>query len=1007
MQIRFLHISDIHCGYENYDVAKLREKLAPQLLKFTQEKGQKIDYLFITGDLKYGPTCKEGYPPEALAFVREIQSSFGIKPDHTFVVPGNHDVKRGKMRTAAVNDIKESYQSHVGSISDENLVMLDMTQQEYRQLYQEICGNSCRGNHFFVDLGPVNVIHLNTALICGSDGEDGSLIVGTTMLRDSLNGMDTSKPAIALAHHSFDCLAQEEQMKLERLLKEKNVLLYLCGHKHVNRFQQIASEVKDKPMWEILCGTNMDSAPKVEQTEMSVYVGTLDTNGSCGYIDAYKWSRRNEEWMPDSEFSRRECGSLDGRFYFPSREVNLSTEASDRYLDYLRRTYTDIQLDGLPADGHVGSRRFPLDSLYVPARFRPHKIIDFVNVEEYDNFYYKKTRHFFLKEGKVVDLEPVEEIIIPFETNNHAVVLAGPGCGKTTYMKKVIYDHASSSCNNGLYPLLIRCRSLNERADLSIMSILQDLPATAEFPMDPALRQSFCDMVYAKLRLGGALLLIDGLDEISDAGRRSQFIEQLDAFERTYPQNRILVTSRFAGYDDYTKSGLSEFEVLELADFSEDDIRALCVNWHHAVINNTEETTAKAKELAETIIEHDRIRSLAKNPLLLTTLLLVQRRVGRLPTKRAALYDEAIKVLLETWNQEGHAPLDLDLSTCKLAYIAYRMSCLGINQITREDLLKYLYDARADVSRKLSYDSISPEDFLKRTEQRSSILIRVGFKTDKSTGKLHEIYEFQHLTFQEYLTAVAVKDKYYPGAGRSDRAIDILKKTDGLNAFESVASKQEVVLLTAAIIGWDAEDIGLYIVEQLSKLLTSPTSDESSDSLIQFHNIFKKTNICTLAIHLLLDEIELEHETQSRLLEQIVSAEPPGKYHQLYRTDLREIAADLFMEKAPDITPLSILQGAPWWRMSYTDYKLLAEHLRTEYSINILPIFISTLFSESILSQKPPITEGLLMFCTNYYHSVLGSLNRANNVYSNELLSRLEEYHAQHPEIEDLSAKHD
>ena len=64
MQIRFLHISDIHCGYENYDVAKLREKLAPQLLKFTQEKGQKIDYLFITGDLKYGAACKEGYPPD-------------------------------------------------------------------------------------------------------------------------------------------------------------------------------------------------------------------------------------------------------------------------------------------------------------------------------------------------------------------------------------------------------------------------------------------------------------------------------------------------------------------------------------------------------------------------------------------------------------------------------------------------------------------------------------------------------------------------------------------------------------------------------------------------------------------------------------------------------------------------------------------------------------------------------------------------------------------------------
>ena len=971
MQIRFLHISDIHCGYSNYGVNQMREKLAPQLLKFTQDKGQTIDYLFITGDLKYGPTCKEGYPPEALAFVREIQSSFGIKPDHTFVVPGNHDVKRGDMRTAAINGIKADYRSHIGNISDDHLMMLDMTQREYHSLYQEICGNSCRGNHFFVDLGPVNVIHLNTALICGSDGEDGSLIVGTTMLRDSLNGMDTSKPAIALAHHSFDCLTQEEQVKLERLLKEKNALMYLCGHKHVNRFQQIASEVKDKPMWEILCGTNMDSAPNVEQTEMSVYVGTLDTNGSCGYIDAYKWSRRNEEWMPDSEFSRRECGCLDGRFYFPSREVNLSIEASDRYLDYLRRTYTDIQLDGLPADGHVGSRRFPLDSLYVPARFRR-----------------RITENTAFAGAITAESTPqtTEPCAAPFETKSHAVVLAGPGCGKTTYMKKVISDHVSGTCADGLYPLLIRCRSLNERADLSIMGILQDQPATAEFPIDPALRQAFCDMVCATLQLGGVLLLIDGLDEISDGGKRSQFIQQLDTFSSTYSQNRILVTSRFAGYDDYTKSGLSGFEVLEIDDFTDEDIQGLCVNWHHAVINNTEETTARALDLAKTIINHNRIKSLAKNPLLLTTLLLVQRRVGRLPTKRAALYEEAIKVLLETWNQEGHAPMDLDLSICKLAYIAYRMSCRGINQITREELLEYLYDARTDVSRKLSYDSISPEDFLKRTEQRSSILIRVGFKTDESTGKLHEIYEFQHLTFQEYLTAVAVKEKYYPGAGRSDRAIDVLKNPDGLNAFDPVHMKNEVVLLTAAMIGWDAEDIAQFLTEQLQ--------GDRNEQVSSF-------KIAWISVDLLLDEIELEKDTLYKLMCAIYKAKPL-RYLELYQTDLRELAADIAMAKNQKESELFQFVYAPWWRMSFDDCNALAERFNKR-DRNLDDTIMSIIFTYNILLQHPTINEGLLLLLATFYRGFSAAITKNDTPYSKELLSRLEEYHAQHPEIEDLT----
>lgn len=761
-------------------------------------------------------------------------------------------------------------------------------------------------------------------------------------------------------------------MKLERLLKEKNALVYLCGHKHVNLFRKVETEVKDKPLWEILCGTNMDSAPSVEQTEMSVYVGTLDTTGNCGYIDAYKWSRRNEAWMPDSEFSHRENGALDGRFYFPNREINLSTEASNRYIEYLRKTYTDIQLDGLPADNDVGSRRFPLDSLYVPARFRRRITVNPTSAGR------------MTAELAPKNTEPCNS---PFETKPHAVILAGPGCGKSTYMKKIISDHVSGVCDDKLYPLLIRCRSLNERTDISIMGILQDLPGTSEFPMNASLRQAFCDMVCAKLQLGGILLLLDGLDEITDSVKRSQFIKQLDTFRSTYPSNRILITSRFAGYDDYTKSSLSEFEVCELDDFSDNDIQSLCINWHHVVINNTVEITTKALELADTIIDHDRIKPLAKNPLLLTTLLLVQRRVGRLPTKRAALYEEAIKVLLETWNQEGHAPLNLDISTCKLAYIAYRMSCRGINQITREELLEYLYSARQDVNRKLSYDTISPEDFLKRTEQRSSILIRVGFKTDEQTGKLHEIYEFQHLTFQEYLTAVAVKEKYYPGAVRRDRVIDTLKKTDGLNAFDSGNIKKEVILLTAAVIGWDAEDIALYLLAHITDV---------SDVLKK--NPYDYTD---LGYDLLLDEVELEKETQYTLMCKVFDARKIG-YIKLYRTDLRELAANIVMDKALDIPPDVFSFFAPWWKMTFEDYTALVLRFHNDVDA-IKHIF---LLSVSIEFHEPSITEGLLMLCATFYHRLSSSWERDTpTTYTCNLLSRLKEYRSQHPEIKDLSAR--
>lgn len=56
--MRWLHISDIHFGYQPAPSEKMREKLLQKVRDI-----EAVDCLFITGDLRYG---KEGaaYPPE-------------------------------------------------------------------------------------------------------------------------------------------------------------------------------------------------------------------------------------------------------------------------------------------------------------------------------------------------------------------------------------------------------------------------------------------------------------------------------------------------------------------------------------------------------------------------------------------------------------------------------------------------------------------------------------------------------------------------------------------------------------------------------------------------------------------------------------------------------------------------------------------------------------------------------------------------------------------------------
>jgi len=55
---------------------------------------------------------------------------------------------------------------------------------------------------------------------------------------------------------------------------------------------------------------------------------------------------------------------------------------------------------------------------------------------------------------------------------------------------------------------------------------------------------------------------------------------------------------------------------------------------------------------------------------------------------------------------------------------------------------------------------MSVGNFIKRVEMRSSLLMVSGHEIEE--GTLSPVYEFRHLTFQEYLAARAVVYGHYP-----------------------------------------------------------------------------------------------------------------------------------------------------------------------------------------------------------------------------------------------------
>ncbi|MDR0287619.1 MAG: metallophosphoesterase, partial [Clostridiales bacterium] len=761
-KVRWLHISDMHYGHESYVTKEMRSNMLRSLPNILTGDAQP-EYLFITGDLRYGKNHENEFPNEIENDIKRLMKAFNILPEHVHIAMGNHDVMREFGRADIAPLLRKEYAKN-GNLNDDRMKSLEQSQHKFYEIYKSICNREPVSYHELFPETNFNVIHLNTAFACSDDGEDGDLIVGMPLVQKAFENIDASKPGIVLAHHGFESLQPKERELLEIKLKENGVLLYLCGHEHLADRRNIAVRRENKHLFEYICGTGMDKLPTGQPAEMVVFMGELDTEQKNGYIRALEWRDRSGAWLPYSDISYKQTGLPDGYNYFPSPPVyniikeSLKKEAINKYLKYLLYECGEIRLDGMPADDKVGSKTLELEKLFIPIKFDRKDIIDrkdtsfdtmilsFELLEAQRNeklFQYidnliKQIENGNWNQYNESDLLEIDELIRKLDSSSndqstqekicllksqiellhendslipskqsgfHRVILAGPGGGKTTLLKRLVMAYAFQERRDDpeiddklpdreLLPIWIRCRDLKEKASLSINEIIQNIPLIAEFPPDKELTSAFIAEVFERIEKGKTLLLIDGLDEISDTGLRKNFAEKIARFAQLNPKMNVIVTSRIAGFKYVSDGKLGSFPQLLISKLEDKDIRLLCRKWHKVIYGDKKEVICQADVLADTILSHEKIRALAGSPLLLTTLLLVQRRVGRLPTKRATLYEESVKVLLETWNQEAYESLDMDIALCQLSYVAFEMMLKGIQTIERQELELLLKNVR-------------------------------------------------------------------------------------------------------------------------------------------------------------------------------------------------------------------------------------------------------------------------------------------------------------------------
>ena len=468
--------------------------------------------------------------------------------------------------------------------------------------------------------------------------------------------------------------------------------------------------------------------------------------------------------------------------------------ATTAYLNYLLDRHYFLSLKGMGVADRVPIRMNLLD-LYVPLKAR----MELPEGETWSRELSLAGRSPTDGDTRPLHLgEPLPVLDILHEYSG-IIILGDPGAGKTTFLK---------------YLALRLARGEGEQIGLGDwLPIIMPVAAYAnalqseDVPLDEFIAEYFAGigsdlpiggMLREALNVGRALILLDGLDEVRDINLRNTVVERITDFYAFHRRggNKFVLTSRVVGYRAVRPSAEGLIECT-LVDFDDIEIEDFVTRWTSALEKQAQGSTAVSRadaeanrrELLDSIGENEGVRHLASTPLLLTILALMKRQGVSLPERRVQLYDQYVTTLLSTWNRarslSGRAPgRDLDeVQTVRvLAPLALWMHEVspGVGLVNREDMrrkLEEIFAERGDVS-----PQVAARQFLQDVRDHAALLLERG------AGE----FGFIHLTFEEYLAAVAIA---LGGQGNAKPITDILAPHVGEQTWH------EVTLLTIGYLG--------------------------------------------------------------------------------------------------------------------------------------------------------------------------------------------------------------
>lgn len=403
-------------------------------------------------------------------------------------------------------------------------------------------------------------------------------------------------------------------------------------------------------------------------------------------------------------------------------------QAAKQYISNYYKRYGELKVLGM-------RQPTKLDKIYTTVKVLPEPLIkqlrdaDGINelLKKRDRFYYDQ------EDEKLIGIDVANKY-------QFLTVLGAPGSGKSTLLRKVGLEYIKGTLDNKGIPIFIELKQFNNLKEIDLLATIKTIFQDYDSPnIDLLINQG--------LKIGKFILLLDGLDEVSNK-TVNKVVKEAKKLIENNDKNRFIISCRTAAYQQQFK----QCNTVMIAEFDEIQINDFINQWFSSETNQRAET---AKKCLQALEENIGAKELAKTPLLLTFICLVYDKSQTLPKNISELYKRALQILLEEWSGEKKLeqdPIYKDFTTKSEIMLLSEMAYKGF---VEDKLLFKTKELVHNIKLFLSNNLNASQDL-----DGEAVLNAIAIQQGILVERLDNIYSFSHLTLQEYLTAKYIVDNH-------------------------------------------------------------------------------------------------------------------------------------------------------------------------------------------------------------------------------------------------------